>query len=121
MAKIKTELEYSATMSRIEELLSIVGENTLASDKNMIELVLLSDLVEEYDTELYPVGNPSLTETMKLRMFEMNITQKDLAEILGVSPSRVSEYLTGKSEPTLPVARNLSRKLKIDAEVVLGV
>jgi len=33
---------------------------------------------------------------------------------LGVSPSRVSEYLSGKSEPTLKVARDLNKKLNID-------
>lgn len=54
-------------------------------------------------------------------MYEMEISQVKLSEILNVSPSRVSEYLTGKSEPTLKVAREISRKLKIDASVVLGV
>lgn len=42
-------------------------------------------------------------------------------ELLGVSTSRISEYLNGKSEPTLKVAREISRKLKIDASIVLGV
>jgi HTH-type transcriptional regulator/antitoxin HigA len=41
--------------------------------------------------------------------------------MLGVSTSRVSEYLTGKSEPTLKVAREISKKLNIDAHLILGV
>ncbi|MCM1031220.1 MAG: helix-turn-helix domain-containing protein [Oscillibacter sp.] len=40
---------------------------------------------------------------------------------LGVSPSRVSDYLTGRCEPTLKIAREISRKLNIDAHIVLGV
>jgi HTH-type transcriptional regulator/antitoxin HigA len=121
MAKIKTELEYRATMDRIEELLSIVGENTPVNDKNMIELVLLSDLVEEYDTEHYPISLPALPEMIKLRMAEMDINQTALSKILNLSASRISDYLNGRSEPTLKVARDISMKLNIDANIVLGV
>jgi HTH-type transcriptional regulator/antitoxin HigA len=52
-------------------------------------------------------------------MFEMGLSQKKLSELLNVSPSRVSEYLNGKSEPTLKVARAISTKLNIDANLVL--
>ena len=47
--------------------------------------------------------------------------QKTLSELLNISTSRVSEYLTGKSEPTLKIARDISIKLDIDPAVVLGV
>ncbi len=40
---------------------------------------------------------------------------------LYTGPSRVSEYLSGKSEPTLKIEREISRKLHIDANIVLGV
>lgn len=43
-----------------------------------------------------------------------------MAEILGVSSSRVSEYLNGKSETTLKVARLLHQKLQIDPEIILA-
>jgi len=44
-----------------------------------------------------------------------------LSEIIGVSPSRMSEYLTGKSEPTLKVARAMRIKLDISPYNVLGI
>ena len=50
----------------------------------------------------------------------MNLTQKIPAEMLEISAPRVSEYLTGKSEPTLQVARKMHKKLNIDANVILG-
>ena len=53
-------------------------------------------------------------------MYEMGLTQTKLSELLNVSPSRVSEYFLGKCEPTLKVAREISRKLNIDANIVLG-
>lgn len=121
MGYIKSETEYKATMERIEELLLVVGEDTPESDKNSVELVLLSNLVADYDEEHYPVAQPTLSEILKLRMYEMGLTQRNIAEMLEVSPSRVSEYLTGKSEPTLKIAREISTKLSIDPAIVLGV
>ncbi len=121
MAKIKTEAEYEALMQRIEELLLVTDDSTPVTDKNMIELDMLVDLVEEYELEHYPIGTPSLVEAMKLRMYEMNLTQERLAQMLGLSQSRVSDYLTGKTEPTLKVARAISKELNIDSSIVLGV
>lgn len=116
-----TEKQYKASCERIEELLQIVGNETSENDRNFIELDFLSDLVADYEEKSFPVESPNLEEVIKLRMYELGITQSKLAEILEVSPSRVSEYLNGKSEPTLKVARTISKKLNIDASVVLGV
>jgi len=120
-AMIKNEKQYDAACARIEELLQIVGNETPTDDKNFIELDLLSDLVADYEEAKYPIKEPELAEIIKLRMYEMGINQTKLSEMLEVSPSRVSEYLNGKSEPTLAVARNISRKLNINASIVLGV
>ncbi len=121
MTHIKNEVEYNATMERIEELLLLVNEETPKGDKNSIELVLLSNLVADYDEAHHPISTPTLSDVLKLRMYEMGLTQKEIAEMLGVSPSRISDYLNGRSEPTLPIAREISRKLFIDASIILGV
>ncbi len=120
MKKIYSETEYEAIMSRIDELVELVDDNTSQSDKNYIELNFLTDLVVSYEKERYPVKDPSLTDILKLRMYEMGLTQKALAEIFGISTPRVSEYLTGKTEPTFQVARRMYQKLNIDANVILG-
>jgi hypothetical protein len=121
MAKIQNETAYKAAMERIEELLPLVDDNTPLNDKNLIELDLLSELVADYEDEHYPIKSPSLVDVIKLRMYEMGLNQIKLSELLGVSPSRVSDYLTGRCEPTLKVAREISRKLNIDADIVLGI
>ncbi len=116
-----TEREYTKLLKRIDELLQVVDNDTPTTDKNFIELDVISDLIADYEEVYYPIGTPSLIDVMKLRMYEMDLTQKGVSELIGVSPSRVSEYLTGKSEPTLQTARNISKKLNISADVVLGV
>ncbi|MCC8199408.1 MAG: helix-turn-helix domain-containing protein [Tannerellaceae bacterium] len=82
---------------------------------------LLSNLVADYDEEHYPIKTPTLAEVIKLRMHKMNLNQTKVSQLLEISPSRVSDYLTGKSEPTLKVAHLLFIKLKIDPKVVLGI
>jgi HTH-type transcriptional regulator/antitoxin HigA len=118
---IKTEKDYNAIVERMEELLQNPQHIENQDSKGYIELNILSDLVADYEERYYPVKKPSLVEVMKLRMAEMELNQKRLSELLGVSTSRVSEYLNGKSEPTLKVARDISVKLGIDATIVLGV
>lgn len=120
MVRIENEVQYAAATARIEELLPLVGDNTPAEDRRSVELVLLSNLVADYDDAYYPIKVPSLQDMLRLRMYEMGLTQKSLAVLLGVSPSRVSEYLTGKSEPSLRVARDIRSKLNVDANIILG-
>jgi len=118
---IHTEKEYNAIVERMEELLQNSDNIENQEAKGYVELNLLSELVADYEERHYPVKKPSLVEVIKLRMAEMGLNQKRLSELLGVSTSRVSEYLNGKSEPTLKVARDISLKLSIDASIVLGV
>lgn len=118
---IQTEKEYKVIIERMEELLQNSDNIENQDTKGYIELNILSDLVADYEEQNYPVTTPSLKEVVKLRMVELGLNQKLLSELLGVSTSRVSEYLTGKSEPTLKVARTISQKLSIEPSIVLGV
>lgn len=118
---IKTVKEYDVIVEKIEELLKNPDNIENTDSKGFIELNLLSDLVADYEEKHFPVAKPTLIASMKLRMNELGINQKKLSDILGISTSRISEYLTGKSEPTLKIAREISVKLNIDASIVLGV
>ena len=121
MTKIENKAQYEWALKRVEELLPVVDDNTSLNDPNSIELELLSNLVADYSEEHFALGEPSLVDVLKLRMFEMGLNQKSLSKMIGVSPSRLSDYISGKCEPTLKVAREISRKLNIDANIVLGV
>jgi HTH-type transcriptional regulator/antitoxin HigA len=120
MTQIENEMQYRSIMERIEELLKVVDDNTPENDRNNVELVLLSNLVADYEDIHYPVSKPSLVEILKLRMFEMGLSQTGLADLLGMNQSKISEILSGKSEPTLKQARKMAEELHISPYVILG-
>ncbi len=96
-------------------------EDTPSDSPEMIELELLGNLVADYEEVHYAIGEPSLVDVIKLRMYEMGLTQAALAKLIGVSPSRICDYLNGKSEPTMKIGREISRKLNINPAIVLGI
>ena len=120
MSEVSKE-QYEFALERIEELLPLVDDNTPANDVRALELSLLSDLVIAYETVYFPVEIPTVAELIELSLSEKGITQKELAGSIGVSPSRVNDYIAGRSEPTLKIARLLCIELGISPAAMLRV
>lgn len=119
MSKITKE-QYEFALARIEELLPLVTDETPANDRNAIELTVMSDIVIDYEKEHYPIEKPSVADLIELSLEEKQMTQKQLAILIGISPSRINDYITGRSEPTLKIARQLCRTLNIAPAAMLG-
>ncbi|MDO5322034.1 MAG: helix-turn-helix transcriptional regulator [Bacteroidia bacterium] len=119
MGRITRE-QYEYARERIEELLPVVDGYDV-KDKAAVELSVLSDIVIEYEKEYFPIEKPTVGELIADGLVEKSMTQKDLAERLGVSPSRVSDFVSGKSEPSLKQARILCQTLGIQPAVLLGI
>ncbi len=54
MRKI-TEEQYRFAQSRVEALLPLVDDNTPLSDPKAVELVMMSDIVIDYEQEHFPI------------------------------------------------------------------
>ena len=121
MTRIENDAQYKWAVAKVEALLPLVDNETPLDDPNSIELELLSNLVADYSDAHFAIGVPTLVEAIKLRMYEMGLTQKALANMLGINQERINEIITGRKEPTYNIARNISKKLDIDASIVLGV
>ena len=105
MNKITRE-QYEFALARVEELLPLVDDNTPANDKNAVELTMMSDVVIAYEKEHFPISKLSVAELIEFSLQEKGMTQRQLAGEIGISPSRVNDYITGRSEPTLKIARS---------------
>ncbi|MEL7122890.1 MAG: type II toxin-antitoxin system HigA family antitoxin [Croceivirga sp.] len=111
--------QYVEANLRLEELLKEVDNNTPEDSLLSKELIEVSDIIEQYEEIHFPMGLPTLQEMIELRMFEMGLKRKDLAALLNTSASRISDYLNGKREITLKVAKALHQKLNIDSDIIL--
>lgn len=114
-----THRQYLEANIRLEELLKEISNDTPENSPQMIDLLKVSDIIEKYEEIHFPMGLPTLQEMIELRMFEMDLKRKDLATLLNTSTSRISEYLNGKREITLKVAKELHKKLNIDGDIIL--
>lgn len=119
MEKLITYQAYVHANFCLEELINLVDDSTPENDLLAIELIEVSNIIEAYEEIHRPIRLPSLIEVIELRMFEMNLKKKDLAVLLSTSASRISDYLSGKREITLNVAKALRHKLNIDSDIIL--
>lgn len=119
MNKVSKE-QYEFALAKIEELLPLVDDSTPANDKKVVELSLMSDIVIAYEKEHYPIDKPTVAELIELSLEEKGMTQKQLAGEIGISASRINDYVSGRSEPTLKIARLLCRILNIPPATMLG-
>ncbi|MBR6438453.1 MAG: helix-turn-helix transcriptional regulator [Bacteroidales bacterium] len=119
MSKVTKE-QYEFALQRIEELLPVVDDNTPANDRNAIELTLMSETVIEYEKEHFPIGKPTVAQLIELSLEDKKMSQKQLAQEIGVSPSRINDYVSGRAEPTLKIARLLCQVLGITPAEMMG-
>lgn len=111
---IKTKKDYKATLERIEELWG-AKDNTAEGD----EFEILFTLVEAYEDKHYPIPPPHPLESIRFRMEQGQVDDKELTKILG-GRSRKSEILSGRRKLSLNMIRALHEKLKIPAEILIA-
>lgn len=113
MKPIKTEQDYVQALERLEVIFDATQET-----KEGDELEILGILIEKYENEHFPIELPDPIEAIKFRMEQLNYSQNDLAEVIGLK-SRASEILNKKRKLSLEMIRKLTEKLHIPSEVLI--
>lgn len=115
-----TKKEYQDSLVRMESLLKTVGNESDPTSSEFQELEKVSDLVAQYEESHYAFEPSNLQEMIELRMYQRKLKQKDLADLLETTPSRISEIIHGKRKLTFDLAKALYSKLNIDPEIILN-
>lgn len=110
---IKSDEDYNQALKRLEDIF-----HSPADTKEGDEAEILSILIEKYEDEHYPIEAPDPIEAIKFRMEQLDMSKKDLAQIIGYK-SRVSEIFSRKRKLTLKMIRNLHDKLEIPYESLI--
>lgn len=111
---IKTEKEYQVALQRLDVIF-----HAIKGSKEHEELEILVMLIEKYEIET--VGDfpdPDPIEAIKFKMEQMDMSQKDLAEVIGLK-SRASEILSRKRPMSINIIRKLSKALAIPADILI--
>ncbi len=112
---IKTEKEYKEALKLIAAL---IQEDPDPNSEKGEKLSLLSTLVKDYESSLFPESLPDPVEAILFRMEQQNLQPHDLVPYLG-SSSRVSEILSRKRPLSISMMRALEKGLGIPARVLL--
>ena len=110
---IKSKKQYHKALQRFEEIF-LAKSNT----KEGKEAQLLALVLKDYEDKHFKIESPDPVEAIKYRMQQMNLSKKELGEILGYT-SRVSEILSRKRKLTLDMVRNLHEKLNLPLESLI--
>jgi HTH-type transcriptional regulator/antitoxin HigA len=110
---IRNEADYQKALERLEAIFD-AKRGTEAGD----ELEILSIVIDNYESEKFPIEMPDPISAIKFRMEQMGLKQKDLVEMVGFK-SRVSEIMNRKRKLTLDMIRKLNANLHIPTEVLI--
>lgn len=110
---IRNEKDYKKVLQRLEVIFD-AKRGTNEGD----ELEILAILIDNYESENFPIGMPDPISAIQFRMDQMGLKQKDLIEMIGFK-SRVSEIMNRKRKLTLDMIRKLNAQLHIPTEVLI--
>jgi HTH-type transcriptional regulator/antitoxin HigA len=112
---VKNETDYDAALAAIEKLW---GAASGTPEGDRLDVLLI--LVAAYESEHHPVPPPSPLDAVRFVMEQKGMSQADLARMIGVSKSKISEVLHGKRPITLSLVKALKRHLGIPADILVA-
>ena len=110
---IRNEADYQKALVRLE----VIFDAKRGTDEGD-ELEILAIVIDNYESDNFPIGMPDPISAINFRMEQMGLKQKDLVEMIGFK-SRVSEIMNKKRKLTLDMIRKLNKKLHIPTEVLI--
>ena len=112
---IESDIEHKEALKHIDKLLDEMPARGSIHDK---ELKLLIHLVEKYEEEKFPIGNPDAIDAIKIRMQDLNLSPSDLVSCMG-DKGTVSKILSRQRPLSLEMIRKLEQKLQLPASVLI--
>ena len=118
MKKITNDAGYKSVMANIEALMTKGSQNVSKDELEQLRGLALS--AQAYEQEKYVIDAPStLTGMIEMRMFELRLKQKDLAEKLNISNAKLSLIMNGKQRPDVDFLKAVHDYLQVDANFLL--
>ena len=117
--------DYIEIMNKIEFFIQKATKNggvdTLPLEEfdALNDLSLIANAYEKNVRNSFLSPPKTISDALKIKMMQLRLKQKDMANLLGIAESRLSEVLSGKRKVNMDLAKKLNRILKIEAEFIL--
>lgn len=113
---IHNETDYRQAFADFDALITRMGDDA----QLQWQARTLAEAIQAYEQATMSFPKPTtLVGMIEWKMYEMKLKQKDLAQLLNIETSRVSEILNGKRRISLDLAKRLHEKLGIDGNFIL--
>jgi len=123
--KIRNEAQYQQIMGLIEKYIEKAAEQggfhalQKAETKELERLSLLAEQYEDNVLKIMPLPVATISSVVQQKTKEMRLSQHKLAELFGMSTSKISQILNGKRPPDVPFLKAAHEKLGIDGNLIL--
>ncbi|MCF3107265.1 helix-turn-helix domain-containing protein [Niabella sp. CC-SYL272] len=123
MSKTMTKAEYIVAQAEMERLLAKATDGGGFASLSPNDSKLLdkhTEAVRAYEDQNYVLPMPdSIPGILQLKMYEKQLKQKELAEILNTTSTQLSEIMHNKRKPTIGLLKSLNEKLGVDGNLLL--
>ena len=102
----------------LEEINNLIDQDPDPSTPEGERIFFLSSVIKEYESKKFFFKKPTVIEAIFFRMEEQNLKKKDLVPYMG-SKRKVSDILSGKSNLTVSMIRDLNHFLGIPLDVLV--
>lgn len=117
--KVTNDEEHAALLQRVDALMRINSEETTREQRQHIRA--MGEAIMAYEQSIYPISEPKTLEGMlELRMYEMRIEGKDLAQTLGISQEELEMILWEDLKPDEALLKVIKEKLDLPVDLLLN-
>ncbi|HEY9343014.1 MAG TPA: helix-turn-helix transcriptional regulator [Chitinophagaceae bacterium] len=125
MKTIITKKSFETSEIKINELLAIAtqkGGFDNLTKKEKAALDKYTQVVKAYEDVNYKIPLPQTVQGLiELKMYEKKLKQKELARMLNVTDTKLSEIMHNKRKPSLSFIKAMNEVLGIDGNLLLKI
>jgi HTH-type transcriptional regulator/antitoxin HigA len=125
MKKEISKKEFLVAESKMNNLLAIVTKKkgfANLSKKETADLDKYTQIVKTYEEYHYTIDLPQTVQGLiELKMFENKLKQKELAKLLNMTDTKLSEIMHNKRKPSISFLKAMHIILGIDGNLLLRI
>ncbi len=120
-----TKKEFEVAEAKMFDLLNIATQKGGFDNLSAKERALLNQytkIVKAYEDVNYTIPMPQTVQGLiELKMFEKKLKQKELAQLLNTTDTKLSEIMHNKRKPSLSFIKAMNEVLGIDGNLLLKI